>query len=113
MHAGLDDIDGCKSSVCDGTADTSSGGTLQVVHEVIFGFWRWCEKDWVGGSGHFKSWLGGGGGGQGEEIVISTMRFGLWLRKPLRLLVTDHRFHAYDYDVSKVAVSFSHPNLLK
>ena len=37
LDTSLDDIDWSKSSVCKGTADTTGGSSLKVVHQVILG----------------------------------------------------------------------------
>ena len=35
LDASLDDIDGGKGAVGDGAADTTGGGALEVVHEIV------------------------------------------------------------------------------
>jgi hypothetical protein len=45
LNTSLDDIDWAKSSMSDGAADTTGGGTLQVVHQVILGTARRSEED--------------------------------------------------------------------
>ena len=37
LDTGLDDINGSEGSVGDGAANSTGGGSLQVVHEVILG----------------------------------------------------------------------------
>jgi hypothetical protein len=53
LNTGLDDIDGCESSVGNGAAQSTTGGSLEVVHEVIVGRTssrRRCQEDGVGDS---------------------------------------------------------------
>ena len=59
LHTCLHNIDGTQSTVGDGAADTTSSGTFQVVHHVIFRARRGRgEKDGSGKRRH------GGGGGE-------------------------------------------------
>ena len=40
LDTGLHDIDRSKGAVGDGTADTTGGGTFEVIHEIIVLFSR-------------------------------------------------------------------------
>lgn len=48
LDTSLYDVDRRKSSMGDGTADTTGGSTLQVVHRVILGISRRGEEDSTG-----------------------------------------------------------------
>ena len=47
LHPSLNDIDRGEGPMSDRTADTTSRGTLQVVHEVILALWRMRKEDWI------------------------------------------------------------------
>ena len=57
LDTGLDDINGGQSTVGDGTADTTGGGTLQVVHEIILGSGRGRSQQNLSRRSHDRSEL--------------------------------------------------------
>lgn len=57
LDTGLDDINRGQSTVGDGTADTTGGGTLQVVHEIILGSGRGRSQQNLSRRSHDRSEL--------------------------------------------------------
>ena len=75
LDAGLHNIDGGEGAVGDGAADTTGGGTLEVVHEVVF---LGAGGGHDGGVVGLHGWTIQVGGNSSKKIVVGPMQEQHW-----------------------------------